>query len=161
MRISDSTFDSNKNTYVRSESGNLIIEGSTFKNGSGKSFVSVANAELTSSKSDYSGNYGEGAAGMAIDCQGCKKVAVTGSTFSSLSTSGNGGAVSLEKVCNTALSSNTFADVGAELGGAIAVKDSQVKVENSDFQRVKQGFTYTTEDMEPNLLNEFRGEGVN
>ena len=68
LRISDSTFDGNKNTYVRSESGNLIIEGSTFKNGSGKSFVSVANAELTSSKSDYSGNYGEGAAGMAIDC---------------------------------------------------------------------------------------------
>ena len=160
MRILNSNFDSNKNTYIRSESGGLIIEGSSFKNGSGKSFVSVTNAELTSSKSTYSGNYGEGGAGMGIDCSSCKKVAVTQSTFTDMTTDGYGGAVSLDKACNTNLSTNTFVDVGAELGGAIALRDSQVSVDNSDFQRVRQNFTYTTEDFYPNLLNEFKGVGI-
>jgi len=155
LRVVGSEFDSNKNTYITSETGNLVVEDSKFKNGSGKAFITVTNAELSVSKGSLFSNntsIGGGEKGLAINCEGCKNVDIKDSAFEKMETTGKGGAVSLDKTCNSKISSNSFSDIKAELGGAIQSSDSQVSVEGSEFTRIAQNFTYDNLEFEPNLL---------
>lgn len=61
LSVKGTEFDGNTGTVILSETGNLIVENSKFKNGSGSSFISVENAELKISKGTvFSNNTSDG-----------------------------------------------------------------------------------------------------
>ena len=77
---------------------------------------------------------------------GCKAVDISESSFDNMKTSGKGGAVSLDKTCNSKISGNKFSDIEASLGGAITSSDSQVSVQGSEFSRISQTHVYDNEE---------------
>ena len=56
LNVKDTTIRDSQNTYIKAEGGPINIEGSSFLNGSGQSFVSVADGSLTVGHSVFAGN---------------------------------------------------------------------------------------------------------
>ena len=127
--------------------------------GSGASFISVSGSDLiVSNQTLFSNNTSTSGKGLAINCESCTKVDVTETDFEHMKTDGAGGAISLDKTCETKIQAN-FANITAQLGGAVSAKDSTVTLQASKFSKVGQSFVYNTTTYEPNLLNEFKGQG--
>ena len=84
LRITDTNFDSNKNTYVRSEGSPTFITSSSFTRGDGSNFVSVSESDLIITDAKFADNEDSGGKGLGINCEKCTLAKISDSYFQDL-----------------------------------------------------------------------------